>query len=67
MTNIIISAEKFKFCVGVGPTDDDLERCNCKQAGKPGHFCCGWDNIRDMPVFIPGESAEINKTIKVKS
>lgn len=24
------------------PTNDDLERINCGQAGGAGHFCCGW-------------------------
>jgi hypothetical protein len=51
-----ITAEKFKASVGTKPIQDDLERCNCKLAGNPGHRCCGWDNERDMPVFIPGES-----------
>ena len=54
-----ITEEKFKECVGDLPINDDLERCNCKEAGQVGHYLCGWDEKRNMPVFIPGESKEV--------
>jgi len=53
---MLITPEKFLASVGRRPKDDDLERCNCEQAGTFGHMQCGWDNQRDMPVFIPGTS-----------
>lgn len=37
-----ISEEYFIERVGRAPENDDLERCNCKEAGKIGHFYCGW-------------------------
>ena len=52
----MITAERFKECVGVEPQDDDLERCNCTQVGQTGHWSCGWDSVRNMPNFVPGES-----------
>jgi len=51
-----ITKEKFIASVGCEPVDDDLERCNCLDAGTIGHDMCGWDYIRDMPVFVPGIS-----------
>ncbi len=51
-----ITEETFKKHTGFKPENDDLDRCNCKSAGKPGHFSCGWDKEREMPNFIPGES-----------
>lgn len=50
-----ITAEKFKERVGTDPIQDDLERCNCQDAGKIGHEMCGWDVDRDMPRFVPGD------------
>jgi hypothetical protein len=52
----MITAEKFEESVGCKPENDDLDRCNCIEAGHIGHFQCGWDDERDMPVFIPGIS-----------
>ena len=43
----------FIKAVGVEPHDDDLERCNCNEAGQIGHLMCGWDRKRGKPVFIP--------------
>lgn len=51
----MITAEKFKRCVGVEPESDDLERCNCPKVGEIGHWTCGWDRERDMPNFVPGD------------
>ncbi len=36
------------------PIQDDLARANCKEAGKPGHFACGWCNKHDTPIHICG-------------
>jgi len=47
-----ITPEKFERYVGRPPILDDLERCNCKEAGKHGHYFCGWDESRNMPNFI---------------
>lgn len=49
-----ITAEDFKTATGREPIQDDLERCNCPEAGAIGHFVCGWDDARGMPNFIPG-------------
>ena len=54
-----ITAEKFLKCVGAAPEGDDLERCNCHLAGNVYHQNCGWDEKRNMPKFIPGESKEV--------
>ena len=56
-----INAGKFKECVGTDPIQDDLERCNCAESGKPGHYQCGWDVERDMPNFIPGHAGGFEK------
>lgn len=50
-----ITEEYFKEHVGSEPIQDDLERCNCKQAGSPGHVQCGWNSIKNKPVFMVGE------------
>lgn len=47
-----ITREEFIRCVGVEPRDDDLERCNCKKAGEPGHIFCGWNYKSNKPKFI---------------
>lgn len=47
----MITAEKFRERVGCEPVNDDLERCNCKDAGTAGHMMCGWCKERDRPVF----------------
>lgn len=36
-----IDAAKFKEMTGEDPENDDLDRCNCSQAGQPGHLLCG--------------------------
>ena len=49
-----IDAQKFVNAVGRDPVDDDLERCNCEQAGKTGHWSCGWCKDHNKPVFACG-------------
>lgn len=51
-----VTAEIFEQFTGYKPEWDDLERCNCPKAGLPGHLMCGWDALRNMPLFIPGDS-----------
>jgi hypothetical protein len=49
-----ITAEHFTKCVGSPPVQDDLERCNCPQAGELLHQQCGWNKEQDLPVFMVG-------------
>jgi hypothetical protein len=46
-----ITEMKFKAATGRLPEQDDLDRCNCNQAGQIGHFCCGWDAKANLPRF----------------
>ena len=47
-----ITREIFLAATGSEPKVDDLDRCNCSDAGKIGHFMCGWDAARNMPRFM---------------
>lgn len=38
----VISAADFEKAMGQPPTNDDLDRVNCREAGKIGHLLCGW-------------------------
>lgn len=49
-----INREKFIEATGYEPEQDDLERCNCLQAGEIGHSCCGWNEVADKPQFVIG-------------
>lgn len=49
---MIITSEIFKRALGYEPHDDDLERCNCAQAGQMFHACCGWDEELNLPTWI---------------
>lgn len=49
----MITRADFKKATGLPPEQDDLERCNCNQAGQLGHFHCGWDVARNLPNFWP--------------
>jgi hypothetical protein len=51
-----IAAEHFRERVGRDPVLDDLERCNCPDAGKLGHWFCGWCEDCDKPRFVCGHS-----------
>lgn len=46
-----ITRKKFIAATGRKPEQDDLERCNCGNAGAIGHWCCGWDYKHDLPMF----------------
>jgi hypothetical protein len=50
----MITIEDFAIATGYTPQDDDLERCNCEQAGMPGHMMCGWNEEANLPVFVAG-------------
>ena len=54
----MIDAAAFKAATGHEPQDDDLDRCNCSEAGKLGHYSCGWNSAEDMPVFMVGPDTE---------
>lgn len=58
MEDGMITQELFKQYVGREPQDDDLERCNCNNAGKAGHGQCGWNNKQNLPVFMVGNEGE---------
>lgn len=45
------NANQFLKHVGREPENDDLDRCNCKQAGEQGHRACGICEEHRMPVF----------------
>lgn len=44
------TVEDFKKYVGREPERDDLDRCNCDQAGELGHWSCGICE-HHLPVF----------------
>lgn len=50
----VITEEYFREKVGRKPEEDDLERCNCVQAGMIGHYECGWCPKCDLPRFECG-------------
>lgn len=50
----MITAEQFKLATGYEPANDDLERCNCPQAGELGHWQCGWCEVKNRPRFMCG-------------
>lgn len=49
-----ITRERFCDAVGREPENDDLERSNCSEAGRMGHWSCGWCAQCDKPNFICG-------------
>ncbi len=51
---VIITAEIFEEATGRPPVDDDLERCNCPNAGKLAHSCCGWNVEQNKPQYEVG-------------
>lgn len=50
-----ITAEIFEKATGSAPIQDDLDRCNCPNAGKMGHWQCGWNTKANLPYFMTGE------------
>ena len=49
-----MTAEDFFMATGREPENDDLERVNCPDAGKPAHTQCGWNWSWNAPVFEVG-------------
>lgn len=47
-----ITDKIFKAATGREPENDDLERCNCTQAGETGHYFCGWNTEKNLPRFM---------------
>lgn len=37
----LITEEGFTKLTGRAPENDDLDRINCEEVGKPGHYACG--------------------------
>ena len=50
----MITKEDFIKHVGREPEYDDLERCNCADAGSRSHLFCGWCNEHQLPVYECG-------------
>jgi hypothetical protein len=48
----VITSQEFRKATGRDPAQDDLERCNCKYAGKLGHSDCGWNKEHNLPNFM---------------
>lgn len=46
-----MTREEFVKLTGREPRDDDLERVNCPEAGKVGHFHCGLFPCCGQPKF----------------
>lgn len=55
-----LTAKEFECLVGYPPVDDDLERCNCQKAGEIGHQHCGWNQIRNLPMFMGSGGVDIS-------
>lgn len=47
----IRTREDFILATGRNPEKDDLDRINCKHAGKPGHRMCGWCRKHNKPKY----------------
>ena len=56
--NTEITAEMFKAATGRDHEQDDLERCNCPQAGTSGHNNCGWNYKHTCPMYESSDEAE---------
>ena len=46
------TADEFEKHTGRIPENDDLDRCNCPDAGKIGHWACGICKEHNTPVFM---------------
>lgn len=51
-----MDTETFEKKVGHPPIMDDLERVNCPDAGKVGHYFCGWCEQCDKPRWHCGHT-----------
>lgn len=50
----MITEDHFRKATGRDPVNDDLDRSNCPDAGKIGHWQCGWDYAADRPIYETG-------------
>ena len=50
----MITLEKYIEAMGSPPPYNNLERCNCPNAGEPGHRYCGWCPDHDKPRAMCG-------------
>jgi hypothetical protein len=50
--NMEITARDFRLATNSEPEMDDLDRVNCKSAGKIGHINCGWCFEHNKPKFM---------------
>lgn len=57
----MITYEQFEKATGFPPENDDLERVNCPEAGKLGHWSCGWNYAADLPFTMAPRSGQPNK------
>ena len=57
-----ITAKYFKEKMNREPEHDDLERCNCKEIGLPGHYSCGWCTYCDWPRYVCNHPYPDNET-----
>lgn len=60
-----ITALQFKDCTGSEPIQDDLERCNCSVPGTLGHIFCGWNYVKNVPMFVDHNESTANVTLEV--
>ena len=44
-----ITRTRYLEATGCEPTHDDIERANCPEAGRLGHFACGWNHAMNLP------------------
>lgn len=49
-----MSEEEFEVAFGYKPANDDLHRVNCDQAGKVGHWQCGFCPVHNRARFMCG-------------
>lgn len=49
-----MTKEEYKKLFGSEPIQDDLDRVNCQEVGKIGHFQCGICSEHDKPRFQCG-------------
>lgn len=57
----MITADQYEKATGYAPENDDLERANCKAAGKLGHWSCGWNHDADLPFTMAPRQGQPNK------
>jgi hypothetical protein len=55
---MIWTEKDFLDNTGQAPEQDDLDRANCKDAGKPGHWMCGIC-VHKKPVFMCSECVSL--------